>query len=103
MKIAVLGQTGSWYAADLARAALARGHRLDLIPLSNWGAGLQRRGDGVRGGAGTAELRRGDRPDDASRFAGAGGGADGFRRGWKAGACGSSILPRRLSVPSTNT
>jgi len=35
LKIAVLGQAGSWYAADLSRAASARGHELELFHFEN--------------------------------------------------------------------
>ena len=38
LKIAVLGQPTSWYAADLARAATARGHSLDLLPFEQLSA-----------------------------------------------------------------
>lgn len=58
MKIAVLGQAGSWYAADLARAACARGHQLDLIPFEQLGARVFSDGETVF--AGEQKLRRYD-------------------------------------------
>ena len=40
MKIAVLGQPASWYAADLSRAATARGHSLEVLPFERLSAAV---------------------------------------------------------------
>jgi len=41
LKIAVLGQPNSWYAADLARAAQARGHSFQLLPFERLSAKIE--------------------------------------------------------------
>lgn len=50
MKIAVLGQPGSWYAADLSRAATDRGHTLELLSFESISAAIESGREKIRCG-----------------------------------------------------
>ncbi len=51
MRIAVLGQPASWYAADLSRAAAGRGHPLEVLPFEGLSAAIHEGREQLRCGA----------------------------------------------------